>query len=50
MLVKYGSKIQCVYAAILAEPAADHASDAMAEIAALSRFHFHRASQSLCDI
>tara|TARA_R110002074_G_scaffold320126_1_gene490527 strand:+ start:1695 stop:2546 length:852 start_codon:yes stop_codon:yes gene_type:complete len=42
MATNYHDRIQRVHAAIHANPAADHALDELADIAALSRFHFHR--------
>ncbi|MCL4675057.1 MAG: AraC family transcriptional regulator [Pararhodobacter sp.] len=42
MAADYHDRIQRVHAAIHADPAAEHALDDLADIAALSRFHFHR--------
>ncbi len=42
MSVNYQKRIARVQAAIHADPAAEHSLDDLADIAALSRFHFHR--------
>lgn len=42
MAVDYRARLRRVYAAIHDDPAGEHSLDAMADVAALSRFHFHR--------
>jgi AraC family transcriptional regulator len=42
MATNHHDRIQRVHAAIHANPATDHTLDELADIAALSRFHFHR--------
>lgn len=42
MAVDYRARLKRVYAAIHADPAREHSLDELADIAALSRFHFHR--------
>lgn len=42
MAVDYRARLRRVYAAIHDNPAGEHSLDAMADVAALSRFHFHR--------
>lgn len=42
MTVDYRERLKRVYAAIHADPAREHSLDEMADLAALSRFHFHR--------
>ncbi|WP_334193082.1 AraC family transcriptional regulator [Pararhodobacter sp.] len=42
MSVDYRARLRRVYAAIHDDPAGEHSLDAMADLAALSRFHFHR--------
>ena len=42
MTVDYRARLKRVYAAIHADPTREHSLDEMADLAALSRFHFHR--------
>lgn len=42
MAADYHNRIQRVHAAIHADPSAEHSLDDLADVAALSRFHFHR--------
>lgn len=43
----YRARIERVYAALHADPAGEHSLDALADLAALSRFHFHRVFRSV---
>ena len=47
MATDYHERIQRVHAAIHNDPAADHALDDLADVAALSRFHFHRVFSAM---
>lgn len=42
MAVDYRARLKRVYAAIHGDPAREHSLDELADLAALSRFHFHR--------
>lgn len=47
MTNNYHKRIERVHAAIHADPAAEHSLDDLADIAALSRFHFHRVFSAM---